>query len=393
MSLNTRFMVYFPMLFMATFWGLMKVGLPIFPTMPSLLNTSEDTVRFIISLSFIFGGLSPLIWGPLIDKMQMKRFIELVCVVGGVALVLASFANNIVFFGILFVLASAFVSGLSVCSRAFPVTYLKDPEQVKHALSLTSFGGYSAAFLTPLLSGWISTWLGWRAVFLIIPIWLVAMFFLVRSLPGQSQSSGSLTFKQSLKQMGAHFQNRVFRKALIVVMCMASVIQSYYIAVPFWLTPVYHIQPDQVAYYLLPTLLPGIIYPPFSNYMIQKLGERFILNSMKACFLLAGVSAFVLSFAGNTISWLWLVPGFLATLYSVALIPILLFHTFNTIEEGKSSASGLIGVATYVSGGIGMLITVYINLHNFYWEGVFILVAALVSFWALKGVVKLPAKQ
>jgi len=393
MSLQPRFMVYFPMLFMATFWGLMKVGLPIFPTMPNLLNTSEDTVRLIISLSFIFGGLSPLFWGPLIDKMQMKRFIEMVCVVGSVALVLASFASNIIFFGVLFVVASAFVSGLSVCSRAFPVTYMKDPEQVKHALSLTSFGGYSAAFLTPLLSGWVSTWFGWRAVFLIIPIWLVALFFIVRSLPTQSKASSAITFKQSLKQMAAHFKNDVFRKALIVVMCMAAIIQSYYIAVPFWLTPVYHIHPNEVAYYLLPTLLPGIIYPPFSNYMIQKLGERFIVKSVKVCFILAAISAFALSFLGNTISWFWLIPGFLATLYSVALIPILLFHTFNTIDEGKSSASGLIGVATYVSGGIGMLITVYINLHNFYWEGVFILAAALVSFWALKGVVKLPADQ
>ncbi|MCL9781118.1 MFS transporter [Vibrio sp. S4M6] len=388
MSLHTRFLVYFPMLFMATFWGLMKVGLPIFPSMPSLLNTSEDTVRFIISLSFIFAGLFPLIWGPLIDKMQMKRFIELVCVVGVVSLVLASIAGNIAFFGVVFVIGSAFVSGMSVCSRAFPVTFLKDAEQIKHALSLTSFGGYSAAFLTPLLSGWVSTWLGWRAVFVIIPIWLVVMFFLVRKLPEQSQSAQALTFKRSLLQMGAHFKNSVFRKTLVVVMCMAAIIQSYYIAVPFWLTPVYHIQPTEVAYYLLPTLLPGIIYPPFSNYMIKKLGERFILNSVKVCFILAALSAFALSLFNNTISWLWLLPGFLATLYSVALIPILLFHTFNTIDEGKSSASGLIGVATYVSGGIGMLITVYINLGNFYWEGVFILVAALISFWALKDVVR-----
>ena len=53
MQLSYRYLIFIPMLLQASYWGMMKVALPILPSLPEIFNTSDHTVQMIVSLSFI----------------------------------------------------------------------------------------------------------------------------------------------------------------------------------------------------------------------------------------------------------------------------------------------------------------------------------------------------
>ncbi|MCP4476401.1 MAG: multidrug effflux MFS transporter [Gammaproteobacteria bacterium] len=113
-------------------------------------------------------------------------------------------------------------------------------------------GGYSAAFFAPFIGGWVYHLFNWRVVFFVVPIWLLAILLLALQLESINQSLGRTTVLDNIKQLVFHLRNKKFLNNLLIMTCFGAVVQSYYISVPFWLIPTYHIPPKSVAYYLFP---------------------------------------------------------------------------------------------------------------------------------------------
>ncbi len=384
MTLSYRYLVLMPMMLQAAYWGILKVALPILPSLPKIFDTSDHALQLIVALSFILSGLSPLFWGPLIDSMKFRRFILLSIMVGIALLIVTSTASDIYIFGVFYILGCIVACALTLCARSFPFIYFKDEDQIKKSMSLLIFGGYTGAFLSPYISGWVSAAFGWRYAFSVIVVWMFLIFLMVRMLKEDDPVGDKRHFLSNIKNMFQHFKRLSFRKSLLLFAVVNAIGQSYIISIPFWLSRVHDIPPQNIANYLFPLLLPGMVLPFFSAYLSRRFFDKFLMCVYIFIFMAAGVLCFVLYLITNVPLWAWVIPGVLVNITCVGIFPILSFNMFQNIKQNISAASGLVSLVCYTAGGIGMYISIYIGLDTFYLEGAFILLMGAVFYFVMR---------
>lgn len=61
------------MILMSCYWVITKAGLPFVNDMSLFFKVSHQNIQQILSLSLIISSLSPILWGPLIDQIGLKR--------------------------------------------------------------------------------------------------------------------------------------------------------------------------------------------------------------------------------------------------------------------------------------------------------------------------------
>ncbi|MCP4473732.1 MAG: hypothetical protein GY821_04035 [Gammaproteobacteria bacterium] len=136
MALKKSSLVYFPMLIIAAYWGVFKVALPILPILSTAFHSPEHSFQYILSLAFILSGLSPIIWGAIIDSIRIRAFIITATISSIIFLLLVACSTNIILFGIFYIMGCIMINGLLGCARMLPFLYLKEEVYMKRALSL-----------------------------------------------------------------------------------------------------------------------------------------------------------------------------------------------------------------------------------------------------------------
>ncbi|MCL1125648.1 MFS transporter [Shewanella surugensis] len=382
MKNKQHIILYIPMCLMLSYWGYMKVALPIIPDLLTSFHTTQTLLHQFISLAFILSGLSSIFWGVLIDRFEIKYFLISVTCIGIVTLSLISISTNVWFWGLSYIIGAIIMGGLIVCSRSFVMIYLTEEADIKKALTMPMMAGFSAAFFTPYISGWLASVIGWNYAFFIIPLWLILLLSLLTKLPPSPQTvNKNSRFIDNIKAMLQHLKNKTFLFNILGIACVSSISQSYYIAIIFWLMPNYNIPIQNLALYLFPLLFPGMIIPLFIQKIYRKIGEKQMIILYITLLFTAAFIAFYLnatfSIAKQANSWLWVIPGVLCSISLVCLAPILSFRALSTVKEHYNSASGLLTIAVYSAGGVGIYITSFITLNHFYLEGIFILITTI----------------
>ncbi|MEM9242626.1 MAG: MFS transporter [Pseudomonadota bacterium] len=384
MKQKTTILLYIPALLIGSYWGYVKVALPVVPSLTQVFSIPESTIHRILSLAFFLSGLSGLIWGAIIDYMYIKRFIIMITLLGMIILSISAVSNHFLLWSTCYVFGAILLSGLLVCSRSFVMLYLEKDNHIKKAFSIMVFGAYLSAFLAPFISGWTTTLLNWHYAFLVIPIMLLILLILSLRLGPQLKAPvGSLNIVNNISYMLHCVNEKTIRKLLIMCSATAAILQSYYIAIPFWLVSQYHIKAHNLAYYLLAMLTPGLLTPLIMPMLMEKFSEKTLCVYSAISLILAGLLASIFSVSRHLPSWIWLTPGILISLGTVILLPIVSLHIMKRSEGRYSIASSLLSVVSYVSGGIGIYITSYITLHTFYREAIFIVLATIATIYLL----------
>lgn len=382
MKNKQHIILYIPMCLMLSYWGYMKVALPVIPDLLTSFHTTQTLLHQFISLAFILSGLSSIFWGVLIDRFEIKYFLIITTCIGIITLSSISISTNVWFWGLSYIIGAIIMGGLIVCSRSFVMIYLTEEADIKKALTMPMMAGFSAAFFTPYLSGWLASFIGWNYAFFIIPLWLIVLLSLLTKLPPSPQSINKNSHLiNNATSMLNHLKNRQFLFNILGIACVSSISQSYYIAIIFWLMSNYTIPTQSLALYLFPLLFPGMIIPLFIQKIYQKIDEKQMITLYIALLFIAALIAFYLhitfSIVAQANSWLWVIPGVLCSISMVCLIPILSFRALSTVKDHYNSASGLLTIAVYSAGGVGIYITSFITLNHFYLESIFILLTTI----------------
>ncbi|WP_299008878.1 MFS transporter [uncultured Shewanella sp.] len=392
--------LYIPMCLLLSYWGYMKVALPVIPDLLNSFKTTQTLLHQFISLAFILSGLSSIFWGVLIDRIEIKRFLISLTLISIVILSSIAISTNAWFWGISYIVSAILMGGLIVCSRSFVMIYLTEEADIKKALTMPMVAGFSAAFFMPYVSGWLSSDLGWNYAFLIIPFWLIVLLFLLTKLPPSPQNiNNQMGIKDNINAMINHMKNNRFLFSIVGIACISSISQSYYIAIIFWLMPHYTIATQDLALYLFPLLFPGMLLPLFIQKVYQRISEKHMIRLYITLLFIAAFIAITLGINFNISkqanSWLWIIPGVLCTISMVCLIPILSFRALNTVKDHYNSASGLLTISVYSAGGVGIYITSLITLNHFYLEGIFILITTAILIVCIRESIEtsLPVKQ
>ncbi len=367
------------MLLQIAYWGMLKVALPIFPHVHTLFHTSEHAIHYLLSLSFILSGLSAIVWGPFIEYKTNKYLIFMIGSLGTISLIILSFSESFWVFGLFYLISCILMNSLSVYSRAFPVLYTLEPTTAKKSLMLRLCGGYNAAFIAPLLGGFIAYYWGWHYIFLVIIFWLILLYCLSFFIENRAfEQEKKSTFWLNFKQMCLHLKNKNFVRHLVILCCGNAVTQSSVISMPFWLERAYSIPVHQIAFYLFPLLLPGMRLPLLPAYIAKKVSEKHRVMLYMTLFILGGILPFGIMSIHQPPPWIWVIPGVLTNTAVVSLSSFVSYNALVEIKSSHNSASSLLSISSYLSGGIAMLLTLRININDFYLEGIFISCLAIV---------------
>lgn len=383
-TVANRAILFFPMLLQGTYWGMLKVALPVLPHLSNIFHTSSHFIHLMLSLSFILSGLSSIIWGPLTNGINNRQFIFHVMIVGVFFMITLSLVQSFLIFFILYIASCVLINSFSVYSRAFAVLYLPSPDSVKKSLSLRLFGGYTAAFLAPLMSGFICHYYDWRYSFYIVIFLLIFVYLVAWCIKDKKSSEERHSFLTDINAMKQHFKNKKFLYYLVILCCANGVTQSYLISTPFWLEDAYHVSMRDIGFYLFPLLFPGMRLPFLPAYIARHVSERKRTIMYVSVFIFAALLPFFLIQLEKPPAWVWVMPGFFAGIGGVGLTPFITYNGLAQLESSRHAGSTILSVFSYLSGGVAMYFTLKIRIEDFYLEGIFMVSIALLMCYMIK---------
>ncbi len=381
---KSTWLLLFPMLLQATYWGMLKVALPILPHINTIFNIPEHFVHAMLSLSFILSGLSSIIWGTVTNGINNKRFIFNVMIVGILFMIALFFTQTFWVFFLLYVASCVLLNSFSVYSRAFPVLYLSSPDLIKRAFSFRLLGGFTAAFIAPLLSGFICHYYDWRYLFIIIIVWLVFVYFVALFIGNEEIKEKNKGHVSERKAMKMHLKNKNFLYYLIILCGGNGIAQSYVVSTPFWLENAYQIPMKDIGWYLFPLLLPGMLMPFVSTYLEKRLTERKKTTLYMSFFMVGGGLSFTFFLLETPPAWVWVIPGFFTNLGAVGLSPFITYNALASIDTFRNAGSTLLSIFSYLGGGAAIFLTLNIKIQNFYLEGIFLLIVIIMMGYFIR---------
>jgi Bcr/CflA subfamily drug resistance transporter len=187
-----------------------SIYLPSLPLIAADLRVTQVDVQLLVTLFLVSFGLSQLFYGPMSDAVGRRPIFLLgqgVYLIG--TIVCFVFSDNMTALEIGRLLqglgaGSASVLGRSVLRDSY------DGSQLTKALSYISLTASIMPIIAPVFGGWISFHLGWQTVFLVVLLYLSAIFILGYFVLPETLPYGKCRFEviQVVKNYGRLLTNR-----------------------------------------------------------------------------------------------------------------------------------------------------------------------------------------
>ncbi|KAI7904427.1 major facilitator superfamily domain-containing protein [Cokeromyces recurvatus] len=171
------------------------------------LHVSERMVSLTVTMYMVMQGLSPSFWGSLADSWGRRPIFIITFLIYILACI--GMANTKNYASLLSLrMIQAFGSSSAVAVGAGVIGDISTPAERGGYMGVFSMGTMLGPLLGPVLGGLVSNELGWRWIFwiltiLVIPIWLIQIFFLpetLRSLVGNGSGYANPTPIQFFKK-------------------------------------------------------------------------------------------------------------------------------------------------------------------------------------------------
>lgn len=227
----------------------MDMYLPALPIVAVDLHTTTSLAQLSLTACLIGLAVGQLIFGPLSDIRGRRRPLVFTLSIYAVASVLCAFSTTIWMF-----IALRFIQGVTgaagiVIARASARDMYSGKDLTKFIALLALVNG-AAPILAPISGGFILNFASWQAVFIILGIiglimFFAVTFFLPETLPVEKRSEGSML--AVVKTFGNLFKDRVFMGIAFTQAFIMSSMFAYISGSPFVLQNIYHVTPQQFS--------------------------------------------------------------------------------------------------------------------------------------------------
>lgn len=273
--------------------------LPAFPEIGKSFSVGASSIELSLSVFFIGLALGQLIYGPLADVYGRKKPLIIGMLIYFIASIGCSFSTNIESF-----IAFRILQALGGCSgmvitRAI-VSDLFDKKRAAHIYSMLMLVMGVAPILAPLAGGYLTKYLGWRAIFdvlaflSLISIACTAIFLPETHKPTLTKSKRPGFFsllKPTLLGYGNLFKDRTFMSYSLSGGLMRAAMFAYIAGSPFVFITLFQVPPENYGW-IFGTNAVGIISASQVNRLLLK---RYSLEHIyKYVMMISGVLAGVL---------------------------------------------------------------------------------------------------
>lgn len=359
----------------------MHLIIPALPATARALSVSVATVQLTITLYLIGLAMGQLLYGPISDRLGRRP----VLLAGLSLFTLAGIATTVAPGAAILVLARVLQSigacaGL-VLGRAI-VRDSVEPDRAAAQLALLTMVMSMAPALAPVLGGYATDWLGWRAAFgLLALIGAITLLLTLLLLPETNPTASARTplLLGSLRL----FRSRAFCGYILGGACTTTSFYAFMAASPFILIDLLHQTAERVGlYYML--LMAGVAAGSFlANRLAGRIRTTVALRIANS-FAIGGAALFMLAdLAGILTVPTVIAPIVLFMVGAGMASPFALSGAVSVNPHAIGAASGLYGFTQMAYGALCTLIVELWSPGSVLTVAVVLLVSALLGQVAL----------
>ena len=323
----------------------MSIFLPSLPAMTREFGTSYGVMQLSVSLYLACTALTQLFVGPISDKFGRRPVILAAIGIFILATIGCMTATSIEVF-LIFRMVQATVAVAMVVSRAI-VRDMFSQEQSAAMIGYVTMGMSLVPMFAPAIGGLLDEAFGWRATFLFLILFGMALGTLCYFDQGETNRSGGMGFKAQLAEYPELFTSRRFWGYALAAAFSSGAFFAFLGGAPYVATEVYGMPSTAVGIFFG---VPAVGYF-FGNYISARLSVQVGIDRM----IVIGGSILTL---GMALSLLLTFAGFGSAYLFFG------FCTFVGIGNGMvlpNASAGLLSVRPHLAGtasGVGSAIMI-----------------------------------
>jgi len=337
--------------------------LPSLPHLPELLESDQATVQLTLSLNLLAYSLAQLVHGPLSDRIGRRRLL----LIGLGLFCLASLACALAG-GIGTLLAGRIAQGLTGSVGAVVILLIiRDLFAGAKAMQVMAAYGLAVGLVPavgPLLGGYVFTWFGWRANFLLLAAATVTVMMMVaRWVPETGERDPmALAPARVLRSYAALLANPGYLRFFLPLTCMFGALFAFITDGPFILIEQLDVATEDYGLYHAVLVLAYMA----GSFLVARLAHRvtpsdFVRLALATAALGAVVLILPVAFGSTALPTLMLGIA----IYSLALGFILAsgpLCLLEAVEAGpKGPASALLGASQMGAGSLAGLLVALLH--------------------------------
>src|ERR1700732_3414963 len=313
----------------------------------SLHMTARETAD-IPMLTQVGYALGVLFFAPLGDMVERRGLATVLLLIVTVSLVGTALAPDA-----WVLLATSLITGMfSVVPQVMaPMTAaLSKPEAQGRAVGIVMGGMLIGILLARTVAGFVGTWFGWRAMYAVAAVMMVAMAALLRAMLPVSRPDARIRYRELLSSLIPLARKLpALRQAAIMSGFAFGAFSAYWTTLVFFLeTPPYHYGAQMAGLLGLAGVAGALAAPA-----VGVISDRGYPRLASGCALLIGMIAFGLLWtAGGTITGL-AIGGILLDLGTQANLITNQTRVYRLIPEARNRIHTVFMVTYFVGGALG----------------------------------------
>lgn len=354
--------------------------LPTIPSMMKEFHTTPSMTQMGISMAMAGMGIGSVLWGSASDRYGRKPILIISLIIFVLSTALSLFSHTITFFIVCRLFQGLGAGGAMVLSTSIPADVYMGRQLAKLMAIMGAVNGVAPA-LGPVLGGFMTDWVGWHGIFVVLLAIGVGMTFWTtrynETLPPQRRlKTGSLS--GYLKAYRSLFTNGRFMIYVTIKAVAIGLLYAYIASAPFIIQ----------THYGFDAMTFGLIFG--GNALAMSIGSSLALRFkvMKQGMVVGCVGMFVFAVAEAVV--MWNEASFL--LYELCAVPMLLFSgmifsSANTLsmEVGREEAGTASAILSVVKYAFAAVVSPLVGLGNMFHSTAIAFVAvtsiALVLAW------------
>ncbi len=332
--------------------------LPALPQLANDLSVPTASAQLSLTAGLLGLGFGQLLFGPLSDKFGRTKPLYISLLILFLASIACSYATTLPQLLIARLFQGLGGAGGAVLSRAVARDKFSGHELTRFFAMLLLVNGL-APILAPVIGGWLTSYMSWRGIFLVLAAFSVVLLVLGRakideSLVVEKRSQGSIF--SAWKLLGDVIRHRPFMGFCLTQGFMMSGMFAYIGASPFVLQEIYGLSPQAFSLCFAINGFGLILASQISSRLCPKFGEYQVL---RCGLLLAFIASSCLLVTGIVHAALPIV--LLALFFSIASNAIISTTASSLAMQSQGhragSASAVIGVTMFTLGSIAVPVT------------------------------------
>ena len=354
--------------------------LPTIPSMMKEFHTTPSMTQMGSSMAMAGMGIGSVLWGSASDRYGRKPILIISLIIFVLSTALSLFSHTITFFIVCRLFQGLGAGGAMVLSTSIPADVYMGRQLAKLMAIMGAVNGVAPA-LGPVLGGFMTDWVGWHGIFVVLLAIGVGMTFWTtrynETLPPQRRlKTGSLS--GYLKAYRSLFTNGRFMIYVTIKAVAIGLLYAYIASAPFIIQ----------THYGFDAMTFGLIFG--GNALAMSIGSSLALRFkvMKQGMVVGCVGMFVFAVAEAVV--MWNEASFL--LYELCAVPMLLFSgmifsSANTLsmEVGREEAGTASAILSVVKYAFAAVVSPLVGLGNMFHSTAIAFVAvtsiALVLSW------------